>query len=83
VKTSFQYTHRWLFRKNVYDDQARERFVVYRRAAGIRRSTSVRYGTEPRAAAKRLAVMLAVALMHCPTHLLARFSFARARKEFQ
>ncbi len=80
MKTSYSYTNRWLLRTNIYDDKKRKRFVIYRRAAGVRRSTSVRYGNDSKQNAHRLARRIASQLNRCGTQALAKFSFANARK---
>lgn len=59
-----------------YDDRKRKRWVVYRRAGGISRKTSVRYGaTRTRQKAKMLAQDAAQSLRMQPAELMKGYRF--------
>lgn len=60
---------------NLYHDRKRRRFVVYRRALGITRKTSVRYGGGCEADAELSAYHLAWLLRNCPANKLSSFEF--------
>jgi hypothetical protein len=68
-------THRAAF---IYEDVARCRFVVYRRAGGVTRKTSVRYATDclrAREYASENAARIARRLRACPAENLVAFKF--------
>ena len=75
-RSLFHETVRTRNAKLVYNDQRRCRFVVYRRAGGILRKTSVRHRLGMgRFFALVTAHKMAKRLRACPAHKLAQFRF--------
>ncbi len=69
-------TRRFMDGANYYDDQPRMRFVVYRRAYGVAKKTSIRYmDAHTRTEAEELAQGLAKRLRNWPAEALEKFRF--------
>ncbi len=75
TRPKFRVTTRVLRGLHWYHDEARCRFVVYRRAGGLSRRTSVRYSEGNKGAARREAEQLAARLVAHPAEKLADFVF--------
>ncbi len=71
-------TVRTLNAAHLYDDEKRSRFVVYRRAGGVSRKTSVRYRDDGfRWLAEDIAQGIANRLHTHPADKLASFKFSK------
>ncbi len=76
MRPKYRVTKRVLNAAHLWHDEKRSRFVVYRRAGGILRKTSVRYGERNKGNAESVAKYPAGRLAECPAHQLGSFRFA-------
>lgn len=72
-------TSRTIHAAHLWHDRKRRRFVVYRRAGGVTKKTSVRYQSESFYAALDAAMSLRKRLHYWPADKLSSFSFSEPR----